>query len=228
MFRLASQPGIIVLLHSEKQKPLALWDKRLREGELKRVIDPELKSFVLELTGNRALTNYIVCPADVRDILGIKYPYLHVTVKSMPNKFFAVDVQILDDRKMRRRFRASTIQGFLDVQPFMAKIPLSLEDGWNEITIPLHRYAKDLYNATYVETLRIQIYANCSLKRIYFSDKEYKERELPKNCKIFGFEDTEQEILKKQGAEAEASMTDWTKTAFGLDLMSFLTFFKRT
>lgn len=216
MFRLADQPGLLLLLHSERKKPLALWDKRLREGELKRVFDPDLKSSVLELTGNNgALTNYLGCPSDPRRVLAVKYPYLRLTVKSLPDKFFAVDILVLDDKRTRRRFRCCTHQGFLDVQPFITKIPLSLEEGWNEITVPLHRYVKDLYNATYLETLRIQIYANCSLKRVLFSDKEYKESDLPKNCKIYGFQEEIPE--KEEPSESEFS-----------HLTSFLNFFNKT
>lgn len=219
MFRKANQPGIITILHAEKKKPLKLWDKHLREGELKRIIDPDLKNPVLELTGTNSLTNYISCPADVKEVLGIRYPYLHMTIKTLPGKFFAFDVQILDDKGIRRRLRGTTVQGFLDVQPFMSKIPMSLEEGWNEITIPLHHYTKDLYNTKYVETLRIQIYASCDVKRIYFSDKEYKERDLPKDSKIFDFEEVEEQVVPKK--------PEVNNNYFGIDLSSFLTFFAR-
>lgn len=31
----------------------------------------------------------------------------------------------------------------------------------------------------YVETLRVQVHANCRIRRIYFSDRLYSEEELP-------------------------------------------------
>lgn len=37
----------------------------------------------------------------------------------------------------------------------------------------------------YIETLRVQIHANCRIRRIYFSDKLYTEEELPPEFKLF-------------------------------------------
>jgi len=37
----------------------------------------------------------------------------------------------------------------------------------------------------YVETLRVQLHANCRIRRIYFSDRLYTEEELPAEFKLF-------------------------------------------
>jgi hypothetical protein len=37
----------------------------------------------------------------------------------------------------------------------------------------------------YIETLRVQIHANCRIRRIYFSDRLYTEEELPQEFKLF-------------------------------------------
>jgi hypothetical protein len=37
----------------------------------------------------------------------------------------------------------------------------------------------------YVETLRVQVHANCRIRRIYFSDRLYSEEELPPEFKLF-------------------------------------------
>ncbi len=37
----------------------------------------------------------------------------------------------------------------------------------------------------YVETLRVQIHANCRLRRVYFSERLYAEEELPPEFKLF-------------------------------------------
>ena len=44
-----------------------------------------------------------------------------------------------------------------------------------------------LYGAgtNYIETLRVQIHANCRIRRIYFSDRLYSEEELPAEFKLF-------------------------------------------
>lgn len=37
----------------------------------------------------------------------------------------------------------------------------------------------------YIETLRVQVHANCRIRRIYFSDRLYSEEELPPEFKLF-------------------------------------------
>ena len=37
----------------------------------------------------------------------------------------------------------------------------------------------------FIETLRVQIHANCRIRRIYFSDRLYSEEELPPEFKLF-------------------------------------------
>jgi hypothetical protein len=37
----------------------------------------------------------------------------------------------------------------------------------------------------YIETLKVQIHANCRIRRIYFSDRLYSEEELPPEFKLF-------------------------------------------
>ncbi|KAG0483385.1 hypothetical protein HPP92_011469 [Vanilla planifolia] len=41
------------------------------------------------------------------------------------------------------------------------------------------------YGTNYVETLRVQVHANCRLRRIYFSDRLYSEEELPPEFKLY-------------------------------------------
>ena len=42
-----------------------------------------------------------------------------------------------------------------------------------------------LAGTNYIETLRVQIHANCRIRRIYFSDRLYSEEELPPEFKLF-------------------------------------------
>jgi hypothetical protein len=86
---------------------------------------------------------------------------------------------------------------------------MRLDDGWNQIQFNLsdftrRAYGKDLCvcplllavqlcvflrvltflascfpGTNYIETLRVQVHANCRIRRIYFSDRLYSEEELP-------------------------------------------------
>lgn len=133
--------------------------------------------------GTNVSTNYIVCPADSKKTLGIKLPFLVMILKNM-NKYFTFEVQVLDDKNVRRRFRASNYQSTTRVKPFICTMPMRLDDGWNQIQFNLSDFTRRAYGTNYVETLRVQIHANCRIRRIYFSDRLYTEDELPAEFRL--------------------------------------------
>lgn len=124
---------------------------------------------------------------------------------------------MLDDKNIRRRFRASTFQvraasnpatsdgaqrmrvsqsiqpvnthhhtqSCTRVKPFICTMPMKLDEGWNQIQFNLADFTRRAYGTNYVETLRVQVHANCRLRRIYFSDRLYSEEELPASFKVF-------------------------------------------
>ena len=81
----------------------------VRNGHIKRITDPDIQSSVLEVVGNNVSTTYIACPADPKQTLGIKLPYLVMILKNI-NKSFTFEVTVLDDKGIHRRFRASNYQ----------------------------------------------------------------------------------------------------------------------
>ena len=57
---------------------------------------------------------------------------------------------------------------------------------WNRICIPLSEYTKLAYGTEYIETMWVQIHANCRLKRVYFAEKEMNEDdELPEEFRLY-------------------------------------------
>ena len=110
-------------------------------------------------------------------------------------KYFTFEVQVLDDKNVRRRFRASNYQVIIlilltcksttRVKPFICTMPMRLDDGWNQIQFNLSDFTRRAYGTNYIETLRVQIHANCRIRRIYFSDRLYSEEELPPEFKLF-------------------------------------------
>ena len=93
MFKNTFQSGFLSILYSIGSKPLQIWDKKVRNGHIKRITDPDIQSFVLEIVGTNVSTTYITCPADPRKTLGIKLPYLVMIVKNM-KKYFTFEVQV--------------------------------------------------------------------------------------------------------------------------------------
>ena len=89
-------------------------------------------------------------------------------------------------------------------------MPMRLDEGWNQIQFNLSDFTRRAYGeqlsrmshfplphfpghltsdtstgTNYIETLRVQIHANCRIRRIYFSDRLYTEDELPQEFKLF-------------------------------------------
>merc|ERR1719289_796347 len=122
--------------------------------------------------GTNVSTTFITCPANPTKTLGIKLPFLVMIIKNL-KKYFTFEVQVLDDKNVRRRFRASNYQS------------MTLDDGWNQIQFNLSDFTRRAYGTNYIETLRVQIHANCRIRRVYFSDRLYSEDELPAEFKLY-------------------------------------------
>ena len=81
----------------------------MENGHIKRITDGDIQSSVLEVASANVATTYITCPADPEKTLGIKLPFLVMIIKNL-NRYFSFEVQVLDDKNVRRRFRASNYQ----------------------------------------------------------------------------------------------------------------------
>ncbi|XP_046540231.1 cilia- and flagella-associated protein 20 isoform X1 [Equus quagga] len=209
MFKNTFQSGFLSILYSIGSKPLQIWDKKalcllmtmrsdcrihntnesansslVRNGHIKRITDNDIQSLVLEIEGTNVSTTYITCPADPKKTLGIKLPFLVMIIKNL-KKYFTFEVQVLDDKNVRRRFRASNYQSTTRVKPFICTMPMRLDDGWNQIQFNLSDFTRRAYGTNYIETLRVQIHANCRIRRVYFSDRLYSEDELPAEFKLY-------------------------------------------
>lgn len=117
------------------------------------------------------------------------------------NKYFTFEVTILDDKNIRRRFRASNFQSTTRVKPFICTMPMKLDEGWNQIQFNLADFCRRAYGTNYVETVKVQVHANCRLRRVFFCDRLYKEEELPAEFKLY------LPIKKEKGQQVAASTT---------------------
>ena len=87
MFRNSYQSGFLSVLYSIGSKPLQLWDKKVLNGHIKRLTDADIQSSVLEVMGTNVSTNYISCPIDPQETLGIKLPFLVMIIKNVSPTF---------------------------------------------------------------------------------------------------------------------------------------------
>merc|ERR1719291_1014186 len=70
--------------------------------------------------GTNVSTNYINAPLDPKKTLAIKLPFLVMIIKNL-KKYFTFEVQVLDDKSVRRRFRASKVKYFFKFLMIMTK-----------------------------------------------------------------------------------------------------------
>lgn len=183
MFRNTFQSGFLSILYSIGSKPLQLFEIKVKNGSVKRITDEELRSLVLEIKSSNVSTTYITCPK-IDKSLGIKLPYFTMVAKNL-DRFFTFEIEILDNTQTKRRFRASNFQTQTRVKDFICTMPLRLEEGWNQICFNLSDFTRRAYGTTYTETVRVTINANCRLRRIYFSDRQYTDEELPPEFKLY-------------------------------------------
>ncbi|XP_013583519.1 PREDICTED: cilia- and flagella-associated protein 20-like [Brassica oleracea var. oleracea] len=64
-------------------------------------------------------------------------------------------------------------------------MPLKMDEGWNQIELNLPDLTRRAYGTNYAETLRVQVHANCSPRRICFADRLYSDEELPSEFKLY-------------------------------------------
>ncbi len=93
---------------ASKQNPRAL-SIAVRNGHIKRITDQDIQSSVLEIMSDNVASTFVMTPADPQKTLGIKLPFLVMIIKNL-KKYFSFEVQVLDDKNVRRRFRASNYQ----------------------------------------------------------------------------------------------------------------------
>ena len=199
MFRNTFQSGFLSILYAIGSKPLQIWRRNINNGYVKRITDFEMQSSVIEICGANVSTCFLSCPASEKQTLGIKMPFLVLLIKYL-KKYFTFEVQVIDDKNVKRRFRASNYQSNTRVKPFICTIPMKLDEGWNQIHFNLTDFTRRAYGTNYLETLRVQIHANCRIRRIYFTDQLLSSKSIPAEYRAFNNvqEDNEEQQYMQQ------------------------------
>lgn len=186
MFRDVFQSGFLSLFCSVGQDPLQLWREDVKDGVVKRVHDPHIQCTVTEITGTGVSTNFLACPASTnpKHTLGIRLPIFVMLVKGL-GKVFACELQVLDDRGMRRRIRVSNFTSKAQTNPQAVSIPVFIPPAqWSQVELNLSDILQQAFDSRYVETQRVQVHANCRIHRVYFAERAYTDEELPKDFRL--------------------------------------------
>ncbi|XP_074112960.1 uncharacterized protein LOC141536381 [Cotesia typhae] len=146
-------------------------------------MDNEINSLAVEIAGTNVSTAYIYAPKNQSASLGISHPFIVILLKNM-KRYFTMEITILDEDGMHRRFKLSNFQSKTKIRPFSTTMPMGLGCGWNQIQLNMVELVKIAYGTVYRETTRLQIHANCRIRRIYFADRLYGEEDLPEEYRI--------------------------------------------
>ena len=88
-------------------------------------------------------------------------PYLVLLIKNVIGllyqlrKFFTFEVTIIDDKNIKRKFKACNFkvkcvnQTLIRIKQNYCEIPLRLEDGWNQIIVDLSDFTYKAFNTIY-------------------------------------------------------------------------------
>jgi hypothetical protein len=75
--------GFQSILYSIGLKPLQGWDFSVKNGHIKRVMDDDIKSSVIEIIGANVNHSYLYSPADPSQTLGIHMPSIVLLIKNV-------------------------------------------------------------------------------------------------------------------------------------------------
>ena len=177
------ESGVVSVLSSRGSDPLKFWSKSVSDGCIRRKTSESIEGLVIEILSTAFCKTYISLPQHPMQKIGTSLPVLVLVVEYL-NMPFCFEFQIRDDKDMKRRYRLSTCQNHNKIDPIICHKPLKLNHGWNKIQVDMMALTKLTYHTHYSELLGLQIYANCRLRWVYFSDKKYLETDLPEEYRL--------------------------------------------
>ena len=128
----------------------------LKRGTIRRLSDSRAPVRVLEIRAENAVSSFITTPRTYDDALSLPFPYFNLYAKNvsrlhqatLPNRAhscnaaqlgepFYFEVQVVDNKGVRRRFRAASTQSTTRIKPFVCSMPLRMENDWNRFQFDL-------------------------------------------------------------------------------------------
>lgn len=158
-----AQPGHILC----SEQPLVNWSiKQNKQSRVTKLHDEYLEAGVLQLLGNDSC--YLDYPAKQLDSTA-SYPCCVFILKTLL-KPFSIDFSVEDSGGLRRRLMLNTEIETSSIKNFTACLPMKVhQKDWQHMHINFNKLTKQLFNAQHARTLKIRVYPNCQLYRIYFT-----------------------------------------------------------
>jgi hypothetical protein len=148
-------------------------------GKITMVRDLQLQANCADIDGGREdiLNTFVQFPAP-QQYIGVHLPILVLHLKNL-SKYVAIEVEVQTSTGQVKTIRTGNNMSVVRLTPESAKLPLTLVEGWNKIVLDLGFLTERIFNSNYEYCNRVKVYSNCRLRRVYFSDRIYKNDELP-------------------------------------------------
>eukprot|EP01083_Nonionella_stella_P256832 879778_1 len=159
--------------------------KAMEHASIRIINDAEVASPVVTLESHVFDKTSIIFPDNKSKFIGTPYPFLNLQIKNM-NKYIRLEIIISDESNNQKIFVCTNKQSLTRLIHNKCSLPLKLENGWNIIVIDLESLCKRVFNVKYKHCNSIQMFANCRVRKIYFSKDLYQEDEVPDEYKIYG------------------------------------------
>ena len=147
MFTNAYQSGFLSILYSIGSKPLQIWDKQstiffIRSSKWPhKEVDWSGYPIIRPRNHGHKRHNslhHLPCRRETdsrHQITLLSYDHQECKLNlTQLKKYFTFEVQVLDDKNVRRRFRASNYQSTTRVKPFICTMPMRLDEGKRSLT----------------------------------------------------------------------------------------------
>lgn len=141
-----------------------------------------------------------------------------------------------DDKKIQRRILQTTFRKEMKAMVYVVCVPLILAASWEHININLAELTNELFGTKYVETVKVQvsvsasagkgsivhtdllrlhsrlfflqIHANCRIRRVYFTNRIYADKDLPKAFKVNVVEESKPTPGKTEKVDDKSTRSD--------------------
>ncbi|XP_046829119.1 ribosomal protein VAR1, mitochondrial-like [Vespa crabro] len=172
------------LLCSINEKPLEYWGKHQSQtGCIRKILDSDLLDNVIEIQDiqqSNISKTLISCPPNITQLLNVGLPVLVIILKNF-DADCRFQIQVIDTDNIRHHFQFYTgdLEKSRNVRdPVICRAKIQLQSGWNKIELNLKTLTDIAFKSQYIATQRLEICANCRLRRIYFVDRHYNDSEI--------------------------------------------------
>ena len=155
-----------------------------KDGILQLVKDHEINSYCSEIQCKGHHKDTFISFPDKDSYIGTELPLLICYIKNISQKC-SISFEVTDKDNNILIFHTSNAQSIAKLTKNTCSFPLHLKIGWNKLCFDLNDLCQRVFDTKYAYANTIKVYANCRIRNIYFTDRKYKDQDLPKSLKVF-------------------------------------------